>query len=276
MFNRKQVAVLGAEFLGTGVLALVMLSVQHSTIGLPYFVAIAAGAAVAGLMLTFTGNGGGYFNPAITIGLWTVRQLHTLRAIAYIIAEMLGAWAAYYVYTYFVKTTLQPIGGTYDARILVAEAVGALLLSMAFAAAVFSGFSATKKAGTVGVAYALAIIVSASAAVGIVNPAVALSMRAFDVFGSMGWLTYALGPIAGAVLGFNLYALLFADASNYANMRAAVAQRISRPRTATASAKPVAAAEPARSSSKAAPKRATRSTSRARKSRTTRTTRARR
>jgi hypothetical protein len=47
MFARNRIAILMAEFLGTGMLALVMLSVQHSTIGLPYFVALAAGLALA-------------------------------------------------------------------------------------------------------------------------------------------------------------------------------------------------------------------------------------
>lgn len=272
MFSRKQVAVLAAEFLGTGVLALVMLSVQHSTIGLPYFVALAAGLALAAVVSVFSGHGAGHFNPAITLGLWTVRQIKSLRALAYIVAQMLGAWTAYYAYTYFVKTTLQPIGGSYDGRILVAEAVGGLVLSLAFAAAAFNDYSNSKKAVTVGVAYVMAILVSASAALGIVNPAVALSMRAFDVIGPMGWGTYALGPVLGAIIGCNLFALLFAEESSFVRVRAAVSKRLSSQHTATASAK--SAASEAKTSApaeiKAAPKRATRSSSRGRKSKTSR------
>lgn len=246
MFNRKQVAVLGAEFLGTGVLTLVMLSVQHSTIGLPYFVAIAAGLTLAALVSVFYGNGAGHFNPAITLGMWTIRQIRTLRALAYIVAQMLGAWAAYYLYTYFVKTSLQPIGGTYDGRILVAEAVGGLLLSLAFAAAVFNGYSNSKKALTVGAAYMFAIIVAASVTLGIVNPAVAFGERAFDVIGTMGWGTYALGPVLGAVIGFNLYALLFAEESSFVRVRSIMSGRLSRSRTTSAKeTKSTAAAEAA-------------------------------
>src|SRR5262249_6907615 len=147
---------------------------------------------------------------AITIGMWMVRQIKTLPALAYIIAQCLGAWGAYYLYTYFVKTTLEPIGGHFDGRVLVAEAVGAFILSMAFAAAVFHRFWNAKTAGTVGAAYMLAIIVASSVSLGIVNPAVALGMRALDPMGSMGWGTYALGPVLGSVIGFTLYALLFA------------------------------------------------------------------
>lgn len=226
MFGRKQLAIVAAEFLGTGVLALVMLSVQRSTIGLPYFVALAAGLTLAAMTVVFGRRGGAHFNPAITIGMWTARQIKTLPALAYIVAQMLGAWAAYYLYTYFVKTSLQPVGGSYDGHILVAEAVGAFVLSLGFAAAVFNRFLNAKVAATVGAAYTLAIIIASSASLGVANPAMALSMRAFTVFGSMGWSTYALGPVLGAVIGFNLYALLFAPESSLVRFRAVMGERL--------------------------------------------------
>jgi glycerol uptake facilitator-like aquaporin len=230
-----------AEFLGTGLLALVMLSVQHSTIGLPYFVALAAGLTLAMAMVVLGRTGGGHFNPAVTVGMWTARQIKTIPAVAYIVAQMLGAWAAYYLYTYFVKTSLPVIENHYDSHILVAEAIGAFILSLGFAAAVFNRFWSVKTAGTVGVSYMMAIVVAASVIVtggmgiGIVNPAVALSMRAFDVFGSMGWGTYVLGPILGAVIGFNLYALLFAPENGLARIRAAIGEKTGRVAAATVS-----------------------------------------
>lgn len=275
MFGRKQLAILVAEFLGTGVLALVMLSVQHSNIGLPYFVAIAAGLSLVVMSLAMNGNGGAHFNPAITIGMWTVRQIKTWAALSYIVAQMLGAWAAYYLYTYFVKTSLQPIGGEYDGHILVAEAVGALILSLAFAAAVYGKYATSKMAGAVGAAYVLAIMIASSVSFGVVNPAVALSMRAFSVFGSMGWGTYALGPVLGAIIGFNLYALLFAPESSFVRVRAVVSNRLAARAgsSAAASEKPASASKPA---AKPAAKRATRTTtSRATKGRARKTTRSR-
>lgn len=239
MVGRNRVAILVAEFLGTGILALVMLGVQHSTIGLPYFVALAAGLTLAMATVALGRSGGGHFNPAITIGMWTARQIKTLPAFGYIVAQMLGAWVAYYLYTYFVKTSLPAIGGGYDSHVLVAEAVGAFILSLAFAAAVFNRFWSAKTAATVGSGYVLAIVVAASVVItggtgiGIVNPAVALSMRAFDVFGSMGWGTYALGPILGAVIGFNLYALLFAPENTLMRIRTAMGERSGRAATVT-------------------------------------------
>lgn len=266
MFSRKQIAVLLAEFFGTATLALVMLSVQHSVLNLQYFVALAVGLTLAALVSTFDGNGVSLFNPAVTIGMWTVRQLSTLRALAYIVAEMLGAWAAYGLYVYFIKSSLQPVGGDYDGRILVAEAAGAFVLSLAYAAATFNNFTNARKAMTVGAAYTLAVILAASATIGIINPALALSVRAFDVFGSMGWTTYALGPVLGAIIGFNVYALLFAPESSLVRVRAAVSERIGHAKTAPAAAASAPAASPARRSAAASRTTAKRST------RTTRTT----
>lgn len=211
MFGRRKVAALVAEFVGTGVLTLVFLSVQRSTIGVPYFVAIAAGLVV--VMLTFVVGtvSGGYANPAITLAMWTARRLSTLTAALYVVVQLLGAWAAYGVYTYFVNSSLQPIGGDYTGRVLVAEAIGAFVLALGWGYLTFRARLAVgARAAVLGVSFTLAVIVAAAVGIGIVNPAVALGIRAWDIWGSMGWGTYVLGPVLGAVIGVNLYGLLFA------------------------------------------------------------------
>jgi hypothetical protein len=72
-------------------------------------------------------------------------------------------------------------------------------------------------------------IAASSAALGLLNPAVAHGVRAWV------WGTYVLGPVIGAVIGVNLYALLFADTTAVAaTSSAASATR------ATATKKPVA------------------------------------
>lgn len=207
MFGRKKIAMLVAEFVGTGVLTLVVLAVQRSTIGVPYFVALGAGLAVAALSIVLASASGGHFNPAITIGLWTTRKVKTLAAASYVVAQLLGAWAAYGVYTYFVNNSLQTIGGHYSARVLVAEAVGAFIFAFVWAAVAAQRLAVS----WVGAAFALGIVVAAVASVGFINPAVALGARAWNIWGSMGWGTYVLGPIIGGVVGFNLYQAFFTD-----------------------------------------------------------------
>lgn len=214
MFGRRKVAALLAEFLGTGVLTLVFLSVQRSTIGVPYFVAIAAGLVMTMVLFVFGGVSGAHVNPAITLAMWTARKVGTLTAVLYVAMQLLGAWAAYGLYTYFVSSSLQAIGGTYTGRVLVAEAVGTLVLALGWAAVAFrANFTTGSRAAVLGVSYTLAVIVAAAAGVGLVNPAVALGVRAWEFAGSMGWGTYVLGPVLGAVIGVNLYGLVFAPAA---------------------------------------------------------------
>jgi glycerol uptake facilitator-like aquaporin len=195
-----------AEFLGTGVLTLVLLAVQRSTIGIAYFVALAAGLTVAALTYTFSLVSGGHFNPAITIGSLLTRRVKVLAAAAYVIAQLLGAWAAYGVYTYFVNSSLQQIGGHFTWRVMVAEAVGAFIFTFIWAAAAAQRLNAA----VAGVGYTLGILVASVASIGFINPAVAMGARAWNIWGSMGWGTYAAGPVVGGLVGFALYELLFA------------------------------------------------------------------
>lgn len=210
MFGRRKVATLVAEFLGTGILTLLILSVQRSTIGVPFFVALAAGLTYALMTFALASTSGAVLNPALTVAMWTARKLSTINAALYIAVQLLGGWAAYGLYTYFVNQTLQPVGGHFTGRILVAEAVGAGVLSFGVAAALYQRFNTAVSASVAGLSYVVGIVAASSAAIGLLNPAVALGARAWI------WGTYVLGPILGAVIGFNLYGLLFANSENVA------------------------------------------------------------
>jgi len=205
MFGRHKAATLVAEFLGTGALTLLILSVQRSTIGVPFFIAAAAGLTVTLMWLAVGKKSGGYFNPALVIGFWTVRKINTATAVLYIAVQLLGAWAAYGLYTYLVNNTLQPVGGEFSSRILVAETVGTALFAFGVAAAIYQRLTVAVTATMAGLALMIGIIAASPASLGLLNPAVALGVRAW-VLG-----TYVLGPVLGAIIGINLYALLFAD-----------------------------------------------------------------
>lgn len=223
MFGRQKVAALVAEFLGAGALTMLVLTVQRSSIGVPFFVAAAAGLTYMLMHFSVGGSSGGHFNPALTLGLWTARKVETVTAILYIGLQLLGAWGAYYLYTYFVNNPLQPVGGHYMGRIMVAEAVGTAVFAFGFAAALYQGFSRAVTASFAGLSLMLGMLLASSASIGLLNPSLALGARAWV------WGTYVLGPVAGAVIGVNLYGMLFAG------------QRwnISRPTPAAVDAKPV-------------------------------------
>lgn len=211
MFGKKQVAKLAAEFIGAGVLTLAVVGVQHSTIGVPYFVGIAAALAAAMVVLTVGSVSGAVLNPALTVALWSVRQLRTVTAVGYLVAQLLGAWAAYYLFTYLTGAPLNPAATDFDTKIMVAEAAGAAILAFGWAAAVYGKYTIGLKATVVAFGYVIGILVASAASVGLINPGVALADRAWTVFGSTGWGTYVLGPVLGALIGVNLYAWLFTD-----------------------------------------------------------------
>jgi len=236
MFGRQKIATLVAEFLGTGILTLLVLSVQRSTIGVPFFVALAAGLTVTLMVFALGSASGAHLNPAVTISMWTARKISTLTGILYIAVQLLGAWAAYGLYTYFVNSTLQPIGGHFTGRILVAEAVGTGVFVFGWAAAMYQGFSAAVTASVAGLSYMLGIIAASSAAIGLLNPALALGVR------SWVWGTYVLGPVLGGIIGGNLYGLLFAERATLAGATLASAStaRATAAKRAPAKKKPAA------------------------------------
>jgi aquaporin Z len=211
MLRRKRLAMLVAEFLGTGVLTLAVLSVQRSQLGLAYFVAIAAGITVVLLTYVFGGVSGAQMNPALTLGLWTARRVKTVPALTYLVAQLLGAWAAYGLYHYFVHTDVQAVNQAFSGRIMVAEAIGTMVFALGWAAAAYNRFDESRFAALAGLAFTVGIVVASAASVGLANPALALGVRAWEVFGENGWGNYVLGPVLGAVIGVNLYGLLFAD-----------------------------------------------------------------
>lgn len=213
---RKKIAMLMAEFVGVGVLTTVVLAVAQSNVGIPYFISSAVGLALVVLVLVLGNVSGAHLNPAVTVGLWSLRRIKTLPALAYVGVQLLGGIAAYYMYSYFVDATWENTGA-FDARILVAEAVGALVFTMGIAAVLYQKHTGLQAAFTIGASLTLGVVIASTASVaagviggGFVNPAIALGAQ------SWVWGTYVLGPILGGIIGFNLYALLFAPASELA------------------------------------------------------------
>lgn len=207
MTVRSKIAMLAAEFLGTAVLATVAINVSRSQIGIGYFVAIGVGLTLGLLVLALGPTSGGHFNPAVTIGLWTVRKVKSLVAVAYVAAQMLGGLAAWQLANYFAGSEIRSIANAeFDWRLLVAEAVGAFVFTFLVAAAVFQRYENGKAAALIGGGLTVGVIVASLASNAVLNPAIALANQ------SWSW-AYAAGPIVGALIGMNLYVLVFAPES---------------------------------------------------------------
>ncbi len=199
MFGRQKIAMLVAEFLSAAVLSTVVLAMIGRT-SFPFFVAVASAVTLGTMAYLF----GTHTNPALTIGLWTMRKIQTTQAVVVVTAQMLGGLAAWQLNEYLLNSELKSMAGdAFDWRILAAEALGAFVFGLGVAAAVSRAYDSAKLAVVMGLSLFLGTVVATMAANGLLNPSVALGVQ------SWSW-TYALGPVLGVVVGMSLYGVLFA------------------------------------------------------------------
>ncbi len=217
VFTKPRFAALTAELIGTGVLTLVVLTVAQVTGGIGYYISFAVGIVLALLVIALGVVSGGHFNPAITLALWTVRKVTTIKAVLYVAVQLIGGLLAYLLFKYLLDRELSVPAQDFDARVLVAEVVGTAILAFAVAAAVFQKFTAGAAAFAIGAGVTVGILVASTVSSGYLNPAVALGAQSFEL------ATYVLGPVLGAILGVNLYSLLFATSEKPALHAKAVA-----------------------------------------------------
>lgn len=215
---------LGAEFLGTFLLAAVIIAGQ----GQPIFVLF----GLAGIVLLLGAVSGAHVNPAITVAAWATRRIGWLRALGYIFVQFLGAAAAFFALSAFIGGAVQPTAeqqmygqtaaslfkavdiSTLTGKewyVFFAEVLGTAILGFAVAVALRAKESLTA-AFSVGFGIFVALMVGVTvsgyvAASSIINPAVALSLQAYAP-NAWTYIVYALAPVIGAVAGFLIHDLL--------------------------------------------------------------------
>lgn len=201
MFGKNKVAVVVAEFFGTAVLAMAVLSMSiYKT--LPYFPAGAAGFTLALMVLVIGPISGSHINPAITLGQWTLRKVTTLTALVYIVAQMLGGLVAWRLGSYMLNTELKVTASSQiDWHVFVAEVVGTFIFSFAVATAVKRGYEGVQSAVVQGAGLFIGILAASLGSAGLLNPALALPTQNWNA-------SYLLAPIVGSILGMTVYVLM--------------------------------------------------------------------
>lgn len=204
MFSKNKVAMLLAEFFGTFVLASVVLA-SVTKISIPFFAAVAAGSALALMVLIIGKVSGAHINPAVTFGLWSIRKVPAPQAIVYIAAQVLGGISALALASYLLGEALSSIAGkNFDWRVFVAETVGTFVFSFGIAAAVNQKLEDGRLAVAIGLSLFVGILVASMGSNGILNPAVAVGLNSISV-------SYIAGPLVGALLGMNVHKFFFAN-----------------------------------------------------------------
>lgn len=184
----------------------------------PFAIAAAQGLAF-GVMVTAVAHiSGGHLNPAVTIGFWVTRRIGTFQALAYWIAQMLGATAAAFLLTVLIPevtwrgAALGTPSVSPDITRLQGMAIEAaltfLLVFVVFATNVdVNGFN--KIAGlAIGATVTMDILIGAPFTGAAINP-----VRAFGpALATRHWANhgvYWLGPLIGGLLAGFLYDRLF-------------------------------------------------------------------
>lgn len=182
-----------AELLGTATLTFAVLgSIQQQT-ATPFVAALVLMLAVYILGPV----SGAHVNPAVTVGLWSVKKIKTPEALAYIAAQLVGAVAAQFLFVYLMNG-LPQVPVTPGWGVAFAEALGAFFLLLGVIAVVSGKVQSAVSGLTIGCSLLLGILLASLMSNGILNPAVALGLRTYS-------LPYLFAPLVGAVAAVYLY-----------------------------------------------------------------------
>lgn len=214
----SKLARLFAELVGTFVLTAVVLSIGK-TYGTPLFTAIAGGTTFAVLVAVLGPVSGGHFNPATTLGLFSIRRISLLKAVLYVAMQSIGAVLAWKAFEWFSPERLVALAATeFDWKVFTAELIGGVIFSLGVAAVVLRRYTGNQAGAIVGMAFFAAsaavsiVIINRQIATGIINPAVAIGIGYRPE--NQSYLAYFFGPVIGAVIGMNLYKMFFNDPTN--------------------------------------------------------------
>lgn len=190
------------EFVGTFTLAFAVLAAVVAVNPLPVSIPVIAGL-VLGLFVYSVGSiSGCHINPAVTIGLLSIKKITTKEAIVYVVMQVLGAAVAVALVKMLGLVLPEAIATTFVGSVFLAEALGAALFAMGIAAVVYKKVPDMVSGMVIGGSLTLGIIISVlSGAAGIINPAVAFALNSVSI-------AYLVAPVVGTVVGFQLYKFL--------------------------------------------------------------------
>lgn len=174
---------------------------------------IAIGAAL--MVMVYMGGhiSGAHYNPAITLAIWMRGKMDAKDVAPYMVAQILGAVAAFFMGYWIVGTTagIEPGSGIVPIKALAVET----LLTCMLATVILNVATAKATAGNSYYGLAIGFTVIAIAYMGgpisggAFNPAVGIGATASHALAGDGdwsnlWL-YLAGPFVGAILGVLIF-----------------------------------------------------------------------
>lgn len=227
-----------AELLGGALLAFAALMTQNNP--------IIAALAVVVAVLIFVEVSGAYLNPVVVAAAWATRQISWVKALGFVVVQVLGAMLAYVIVTKFLKDNTvftlftpqseiqlmaQSYGGAENIpagqvrapgewKPIWGELLGAVVFGFGIASAMLGRKVGFDRAFTIGGALMIGLFAALAGSHAVLNPAVATALSAFSQGGWWSFAAYAVAPLVGAMLGAWLFKLLKQDVENTAAKKA--------------------------------------------------------
>jgi MIP family channel proteins len=200
-------------FIGAG--AVVIAAAGASTL---LGVALAHGLVLAVMVSSFGHISGGHFNPAVTISVWVAGKIETVRAAAYVVAQLVGATIGAGLLRWVMPATVwqrsnlgaTTVHGVSNGQALLLEAILTFFLVITvFATAIDDRGVFKSIAGlAIGLVLTFDILVGGPLTGASMNPA-----RSFGpalVGGTWtGFWVYVVGPVVGGLVAASVYVFAF-------------------------------------------------------------------
>lgn len=182
-----------AEVVGTFLLTVAAL------ISPPNLTFAIVGATLLVMALAIGSISGSHINPAVTIGLISARQFPVRAGLAYIVAQLVGAFLALGLGQLLDRSLPQTDPAV---NALWFEMLGTALFVFVVTRVVIGKLQPAATALGVGVALLIGIAISAPSSGGVLNPAIASVLLTGDLVRGqpVELLTYLIGPVVAAIL----------------------------------------------------------------------------
>lgn len=190
-----------AEFIGTFFLVLIVSSSITNSFAIP--TPILAALMLGIFVYTIGSISGCHLNPAVTLGLMSLKKIKFKEALNYVLAQLLGATLALFVARVFEASPELIISD--NTSVYYAELLGMVIFTFGISAVVLGQIDSKLNGIIVGTSLFLGLAVASTlGSAALLNPAVMLGL-------AISSPSYFMAEVLGSVIGFNLYKILLSE-----------------------------------------------------------------